>query len=267
MKNRINKFTASAACLLFCAIAAAPSLAQDGSPNLFRLQSLPADMRTISTSGNSECLVVPNKITVVLGVKSFDKSLNTSCAATDQAVKRILALSAKYKIQKSDVQTADITITPVYPEAHSDYGSSYGSTPVSKAVGYSCQQDIGFILRKGEKPGALITDAITAGANFVQSISRDTTELRKYRDQTRLQALRAAKEKAEALANELGMKVGKPLHIQEGSSSSTIATYMQTAQNSSLSAASPEKSDSDEGFALGRISVSSTVSVTWQLID
>jgi uncharacterized protein len=252
-----------------------PARAQENDPHLFRLQSLAPDTRTISTTGAADVHVVPNKITVVLGAKHFDKSLQAACAAVDQAVARIMQLAIKTGIEKSDIQTADITITPIYEESHSQYGASYGSTPVSRPVGYSAQQSIGLVLRKGQGAGALIKEALAAGANTVDSIVRETTELRKYRDQTRLQALQAAREKAVALAGECGMKVGRPLHIQEGSYASTQTSMSQSqafqsasnlSNTSSVEAEGRSESPSDS-LAVGRIPVGATVSVVWQLSD
>lgn len=249
---------------------AQPALSQETNPGLFRLQSLAPDTRTISTSGRAEIQVVPNKITVVLGAKNFDKSLQTSCTAVDQAVQHILQLAAKHGVDQADVQTADISITPVYTEGSTAYGSSLGANPVSKPVGYSAQQSIGVVLRKGQKAGAFIKEALSAGANFVESVSRETTDLKKYREETRSQALQAARQKAVALAAECGMKVGKPLHIQEGSVScyqpGSQTSMNNISMNSSVAQQQTEESRADgDSLAIGRISVSSTINVIWQL--
>lgn len=253
--------------LVWCLIspALAPAFAQSGAPDLLRLQSLPADMRTISTFGTSEVLVVPNKITVLLGVKNFDHSLQTACAANDQAAKHLIELAEKYKIDPTDVQTGEIVINPIYPQGQSQYGTSYGTEPVAKPVGFSSQIQISFILRKGQSPSALIADGLSSGANSVASISRETSDLRKYRDQARLEALRAAREKAASLAGECGMKAGKPLHIQEGNASEGPGYFARTS-NASMSSADASEGGG-ETFALGVIPVKSTVSVTWQLVD
>ena len=49
-----------------------------------------------------------------------------------------------------------------------------------------------------------------------------TSKLRQYRDQARIQAVKAAKEKALALAGELGAKVGKAHSMTEGSHDMSI---------------------------------------------
>jgi len=59
-------------------------------------------------------------------------------------------------------------------------------------------------------------DAVmSAGANRVDGIEYQSSELRKYRDQARDEATKAAKEKAVALAQALGNQIGKTYSIEE----------------------------------------------------
>src|SRR5262249_54757633 len=55
-----------------------------------------------------------------------------------------------------------------------------------------------------------------AGGNRIDSIVYETSDLRKYRDQARDMAVRAAREKATALALALGQEGGKAHSIEEG---------------------------------------------------
>lgn len=97
-----------------------------------------------------------------------------------------------------------------------------------------------------------------------------TTELRKHRDEARKKALRAAREKAEMLAGELGARVGKPRTISEGHygfSGPTRwwggwggANYTQNASQQQR-----EETGSGETLPLGQIGVNAGVSVTLDL--
>src|SRR4030095_3981219 len=60
---------------------------------------------------------------------------------------------------------------------------------------------------------ALLTGLLTNGVNNVHGIEFRTSQLRKHRDTARAMAVRAAKEKADALASELGVKCGKVYSI------------------------------------------------------
>jgi uncharacterized protein YggE len=82
-------------------------------------------------------------------------------------------------------------------------------------LGYWVQKTLSITLRELGKFDGLLSDAISAGANYVHGIEFRTTELRKYRDQARAQAIRAAREKAVALTEELGVKLGAAQNISE----------------------------------------------------
>jgi uncharacterized protein YggE len=104
----------------------------------------------------------------------------------------------------------------------------------------------------------------------VLGIEFRTTELRKHRDAAREQATRAAKEKAVALAKELGVKVGKPQTIAEQTaggfwnwSGSAWQNANAMMQNSIQQAAGGESADGN--LAVGQISITATVSVTFRL--
>lgn len=61
----------------------------------------------------------------------------------------------------------------------------------------------------------LLRAAAAAGANYVHGVDFRTTDLRRYRDQARAEAIQPAREKAEALAAGLGQTLGAPLSISE----------------------------------------------------
>ncbi len=61
----------------------------------------------------------------------------------------------------------------------------------------------------------LVTKVLQAGVNYVHGIDFQTTEFKKYREQARNLALRAAKEKAEMMAGVLGQSAGAPIQINE----------------------------------------------------
>jgi uncharacterized protein YggE len=96
--------------------------------------------------------------------------------------------------------------------------------------------------------------------------------MRKYRDQARAMAIRAAREKARAIAGAVDCKVGHPRTIQEGAqrywywggNSNVNATA--TAQNTGERAAADGVSDETEVMPPGQIEVRTSVSVVFDLL-
>ena len=93
-----------------------------------------------------------------------------------------------------------------------------------------------------------------------------TSKLRQYRDQARIQAVKAAKEKALALAGELGAKVGKAHSMTEGSHDYPVYGYnaANMSQNMSIGMGGGEGAASP-AFEAGAISSSATVTVAFVL--
>ena len=115
----------------------------------------------------------------------------------------------------------------------------------------------------------LLTALLQAGATHVHDVQFQTTELRRHRDEARAMAVRAAREKAAALARELGQQVGDPQNINESgwywfSPRSSWGARWQGAgaQNAMQSAAG---ANVESALAPGLISVSAQVSVTFSL--
>jgi uncharacterized protein YggE len=95
--------------------------------------------------------------------------------------------------------------------------------------------------------------------NRVDGISFDVVETRKYRDQARSKAMVAAKEKATAMAAELGQTIGKPWEISE----QTDGNAYRVMANS---VGSYGKVDSDEStVAPGQVTIRASVKVSFLL--
>ena len=112
---------------------------------------------------------------------------------------------------------------------------------------------------------------LDAGANAIDSVDLETSELRKYRDEARTKALKIAREKAELLANTLSCKLGKPLMISEGYSDTAYATRSNYTGLAAQSAAfvhgaeMPAGSEAETGIALGRLRIGSNMTATFEL--
>src|SRR5438105_15796579 len=120
----------------------------------------------------------------------------------------------------------------MHVEPHYDNRYDNGQPAERKFLGYYMTKNITITLRDISKFEKLITEALKLGTNYINGIHFQTTELRKFRDQARLDAIRAAKEKAIALAAELGQKIGKPITITENQ----IQPYYGMAQQNTVRA-------------------------------
>ena len=113
------------------------------------------------------------------------------------------------------------------------------------------------------------------GVNYIHGIDFQTTEFKKYREQARELALKAAKEKAEKMAAVLGQSVGAPIQISESYSGSPWWYWSSWSgwgygRNQSMAQNVIENVPGDSGeisetVALGKISIRAAVTVTFEL--
>jgi uncharacterized protein len=213
--------------------------------------------RSINVTAESEVCVAPNSVQVTLTVVSIDKALSKAKSLNDERLKRVIAALTKI-VESKNIQSDNISISQ-----RRDNDSSHKDAPDA----YEVRRSTVVTLKDVKRFEELLTAVLEAGANEVSGIDFQTTELRKHRDTARAMAMKAAKEKATALAAEAGLKVGKPRSIVEGASGggywspfSGRGGYMQN----SMQNVRPSE-PSDNALAPGMISVKASVTVTYDL--
>ncbi len=218
--------------------------------------------RTIQVSGSATVKVIPDLVTIQLGVTS---NATTPQAVYDQntaAIKKVAAAIRALGVADKDISTGYYLVQPVYGD--------YNSLDVK---GYRINNNLVVNLKDVSKVSQVLTAALSAGANEVVDVQFKTSQLRQYRDQARALAMKAAQEKARDLASAANAQPGCVLSIDENSSSyygypwQSARYYSQglmqnTVQNASGNAQPP----SDDGpISLGQISVQADVQVRFSL--
>jgi uncharacterized protein YggE len=213
--------------------------------------------RTISVTGEAEVKVVPDEAVFNFGIETDSKDIEEARRQNDARVKDLLDLAARLGIERQHVQTDYLSIEPRYDRDGSDRKNEF--------LGYFVRRNVVITLKDLGKFEQLLSEALKLGVNFVDQAQFRTTELRRHRDQARQMAIRAAKEKAVALAGELNMKVGKPISISEASIWENN-WYRGRAMTQNAMAEAPASSDiGSSTIAPGQISISARISVVFEL--
>jgi uncharacterized protein YggE len=219
--------------------------------------------RTISTSGEALVQVAPNMVVVGVGVETFRPTTEAAREANAADCARLVAAIKGLGVAEGDIQTDVLNVELAYRD---------GGHPSRGIEGYYFRRAYSVTLQDPAKFEALVTTALGAGANRLMGFEFKTRNLRPHRDEARQLAIRAAREKAQALAGALGMKLGTTRAISEGGFGYWGAYrswwgwggYGQ-AQSQNV-AVSGEPAPGDETLPLGRIGVRASVSVTFDLV-
>ncbi len=228
-------------------------------------QLVPLETRRITVSGEAEVRIVPDEVILTLGVETWDKKMDRATDQNAEIVAAVLALAAEHGVPSQHVQTDYVGIEPRYRNGYYEDRDF---------IGYFVHKTVVITLRDLSEFEGLLADALEAGVNYVHGIEFRTTELRQHRDEARALAVRAAKEKAEALAGELGQQIGAPLTVQEvgsgwwsGYNAWWGARWGGGMSQNVIQEAGGASALADGSVAPGQIKVNARVSVTFELTD
>jgi uncharacterized protein len=161
--------------------------------------------RNITVTGEAEIKVVPDEAQITLGVETRALELAKSKHENDVRMKAILGAARAQGVAEKHLATDYINIDP-------DYEHENGRKVLR---GYIVRRSVVVTVNDLGRFDAILSSCLDAGANFVHDVQFTTTELRKHRDAARSLAMRAARDKATALARELDQSVGRPITIHE----------------------------------------------------
>jgi uncharacterized protein YggE len=212
-----------------------------------------APQRSVSTTGDAVVHVVPDEVIVGLGVETFAAKLDEAKKLNDDRATRLVRTIKAAGVEERHIQTDTLEVEIKY---RSD-------RPSDGIEGYYARRAYSVTLKQPKKLEELLDAALTNGANQLMGIDYRTTELRKHRDAARQMAIKAAKEKAVALAGELDCTVGPPRTIGEGYIGYGGGRYNLAQNVSRDTGGSPEGADPTP---FGQIGVYAQVSVTFDLL-
>jgi uncharacterized protein YggE len=191
--------------------------------------SLPSPSRgetesTIDVSGNAEIYAIPDEVLVSASIDSRGKTVLEASDQNDRLVQSVMEYLKKSGIEERHIRTEYLSLRPEFPPATQSYSPVAGSLPaiapsqkvdVLKPVGYSAVRSFSIVIRDVAKFESVYKGMLQLGVNRIDGVQFRTSKLRKYRDEARLEAVKAAKEKATAMATELGVSLAGVKLIEE----------------------------------------------------
>lgn len=218
-------------------LAIGPALADD---------HLPA---TITVTGEGTVEAVPDLATVSLGVTTEGATAAAAMEANSEALAKVMARIEGAGIAARDVQTSNLSLNP-------NWQSTDGTT--SRIVGYVASNILTVRVRALDKLGGVLDAVITDGANTLNGISFGLAEPGPAQDRARVQAVTAARARADLLVGAAGAKLGPILSISE--SGPTIAPPVPMFRvEASMADAVP--------VAAGEVGVTAYVTMTFEIVQ
>jgi uncharacterized protein YggE len=161
----------------------------------------------ISVVGEGIVQAPPDTARITVGVDLTEQSL---AQAQSEAAQRMDAVVAKLKadgIADTDIRIVSYNVTPQYDQQGNQ------NQPVLR--GYEVQNLVEVKTTNVPGLGALLDDAVGAGASRIYGISFEASDIEGLKSQARDQAMSNAQSKAQQLARDAGVSLGRPVAINE----------------------------------------------------
>lgn len=216
---------------------------------------------TIQVTGTADVQVVPDEVAFALRVTKSDKSLQVAKTQNDENIARIIALTKRFAIDAKDVKTDFISVSEKYDRVKLKDDDEYENV----FAGYTVSKTIVVKLRDLSRFENFLSEIVKIGVTQISNVSFQSSEIRKYKDQARAMAIRAAKEKAAAMTQELGQSIGKAVSIEEENVDDNSNTNANLSANSFSTGLLYNSSGDAETIAPGTITIRARVSVSFLL--
>jgi len=210
--------------------------------------------KIVKTTGTAEIKVTPDRSVIRVGVQRQSSTAKSAKAAVDNTSRRILAALKATSIDDKDIQTAYLDMQPTsYYEKH------------VRINNFTATQSLSVTIRDLSHLDTVMDTVMSVGANRIDGIEYQSSELRKYRDQARDEATKAAKEKAVALTQALGNQVGNTYSIEEVQQWEGYSAIGGLAANVAFDK-TPPPPPPPPSTAPGQLTVTASVIVSFELL-
>jgi len=208
-----------------------------------------AQERTLLVSGTGKVELAPDIAYVNIGVHSENKGAAAAVNDNNSAAQKIIAAMKSAGVDAKDIRTINFSI---YPRQETDnQGHVTGIT-------YMVDNNVQVTVRDVGKIGALLDQAVAAGANSINGIQFDVADRTAAEQKARELAIQDAQSQAQALAKAAGVSLGPVQTIN----AQVIATPPPPIYAQGAAAAAPGL---EVPISSGQLTVQVNVSVTYTI--
>jgi uncharacterized protein YggE len=211
--------------------------------------------RHVSVTGTSVARVQPDTVVWHITVRRTHRELAAAQEACDASVKQVLDLRSELKLKPEEAQTGYLSIQKIFDRDRSGNQTSFRHFEVVRTVKLSQRDTTRF--------DSILTRLVEA-ADVEVSYQLESSQYHALRAQTRLEAVKAARDKANAMTELLGAKLGRVLRIAEPKE--TWSSQFSTFSNSAFAAPRQAEPDQAPGtFAPGAIEIKVSIEVDFEI--
>ncbi len=211
--------------------------------------------RTLAVTGTAEVSVQPDICYISFGVETFHKKSAREAYRSNAEVMNAVSAAVKATgAESKDIQTSSFSVTPQYHYEDANQHRVFD--------GYRVYQALDVKVRELDKASAVLDAGMDAGATQVNNVTFAVENPKKYTADARIEAVKAAQDKAQSMADLTGVKLGKPISIIENEPGGWGQYYAPQA-NVAVDAASV--GGESVGLQPGEFKLTRTVYITYEI--
>jgi hypothetical protein len=171
---------------------------------------------TITVTGEGEVSAVPDIATFSITIQERAEEVEDAQTTATENTNAIIAYLEEQGIEDKDIKTTGYNVYPRY-EYTERVCTVEGYCPPGEQVlaGYEVSQSIEVKVRDTEKAGALLSGVGSLGASQVSGLSFTIDDEDELQADARQEAIDDAREKAETLASQLGVRLVRIVGFNE----------------------------------------------------
>jgi uncharacterized protein YggE len=211
-----------------------------------------AQTRSLRVTGVGEASGAPDMAVIDLGVEQRGSDLGALVDQANQTLNDITAALESFGIDSSDIQTSQFNIRQDQPNTAEPTLES-GPTTAQPVYVITATQRVR--LNNLDQIGQAIQVALDAGANSISGLSFGLENPSDLQQQARLSAIADAQDRADQMAEALGLSLGDVISVSESGSGSVRSASNVTVE---MAAGAP-------AIRQGQLSVSVSVEVVFAI--
>lgn len=172
----------------------------------------PANERTLHVNGTGRVSAEPDEATITLGVETEGEEATAAMEENNTRMQALIDALQEAGVLEENIQTETIRLSPRYEEPPEPRP---GAQPT--LTGFRAVNTVSVRVTDIQMLGDLLSAAVEAGGNRVQSIQFEVSDATTYLEQAREAAWNDAEQKASQLAELAGASLGEVLTIDETS--------------------------------------------------
>jgi uncharacterized protein YggE len=215
---------------------------------LLALPNAQASTRHITVTAQGSVSVTPDAVRIYSTVSTIASASQIALQDANVKIKAVRDAFLANGIDRKDIKTQSVTVYPEY-----NYTSDRGST----LIGYRASQSFEVVVKNAANAGVVVDAIVAAGGDSLQinSVAPFVLNDAEATQGARESAVKNARQKATSYAKLLGVKLGKIVFLNEGSSPSFNGPIF----------ALEKSSDGSTEIELGQQEVTLLITVKWAI--